>query len=562
MSAAPASAPGLRDPRRAEAGLSAIAPGLGWEAMRAGFRWPAPRHLNIAMALCGRRAAATPDRTALTHIAADGSRAAWTHRALWRASGRLANALSAAGVTRGDRVAVLLAQGPEALLAHLAAWRLGAVSAPLSVLFGEEALALRLSDMEAAALVTDAATLPKVLDRGAPPSLRLILCAEGPRPGAAGLAETLARASEGQACAATGPEDPALLSYTSGTTGAPKGALHAHRVLTGHLPGVRIVHDFAPAPGDRFWTPADWAWMGGLCNVMMPALAWGAPLLSHRMERFDPERALRLIAEERVANVFLPPTALRLMRAVPEPGRWTAGLRTLGSGGEALGAETLDWGREALGLTIHEFYGQTECNMVLANNAALFPVRPGSMGRAVPGYDIAALDGDGNPLPAGEAGELAVRRGGAAMFLRYWNKPGRTAEKFAGDWMRTGDEARIDSDGYVHFSARTDDVITSSGYRIGPTEIEDCLAAHPAVSLAAVVGLPDPVRTEAVTAFVTLQAGCVPDPALAEALIAHVRARLGPIHAPRALRFADSLPTTTTGKLMRRELRRRALEGG
>jgi acetyl-CoA synthetase len=414
--------------------------------------------------------------------------------------------------------------------------------------------------MAAAALVTDAATLPRVVDlRSGLPSLKLVLCAEGPRPGADGLAETLARAAEAQTPAATGSEDPALLSYTSGTTGAPKGALHAQRVLSGHLPGVRLVHDFAPVEGDRFWTPADWAWMGGLCNVMMPALAWGAPLVSHRMEKFDPERALRLIATERVANVFLPPTALRLMRAAPDPRRWAGSLRTVGSGGEALGTETLDWGREALGLTIHEFYGQTECNMVLANNSAVMPVKPGAMGRAVPGYDIAVLDGDGCVLPSGETGEIAVRRGGAAMFLQYWNKPDKTAEKFSGDWMRTGDEGRIDDEGYVFFVSRTDDVITSSGYRIGPTEIEDCLTAHPAVSLAAVVGLPDPVRTEAVTAFVTLRPGVSRDTELADALIAHVRERLGAHLAPRAVRFADSLPTTTTGKLMRREVKRLAL---
>jgi acetyl-CoA synthetase len=540
----------------------ALAPGRDWDAMRAAFRWPTPARMNMARDLCGRWAQTTPDRAALVHVGADGSRRAVTHRALWRDSGRLANALAAHGAGRGDRVAVLLPQGPEALLAHLAAWRLGAVSAPLSVLFGAEALAYRLSDMGAVAVVTDAANLPKVADlRAGLPALRLILCADGPRAGAPGLAATLARAADGGACADTGPEDPALLSYTSGTTGAPKGALHAHRVLTGHLPGVRLVHDFAPVPGDRFWTPADWAWMGGLCNVMMPALAWGAPLVSHRMEKFDPEAALRLIARERIANVFLPPTALRLMRAAPDPRRWVGTLRTVGSGGEALGAETLDWGREALGLTVHEFYGQTECNMVLTNNAAVFPVRPGSMGRAVPGYDLCVLDGEGRPLPAGETGEIAVRRGGGAMFLEYLNKPDKTVEKFAGDWMRTGDEGRIDAEGYVYFASRTDDVITSSGYRIGPTEIEDCLSAHPAVSLAAVVGLPDPVRTEAVTAFVTLRPGAAPDAGLAEALTTLVRGRLGAHLAPRSVRFVDALPTTTTGKLMRREVKRRALEG-
>jgi acetyl-CoA synthetase len=299
--------------------------------------------------------------------------------------------------------------------------------------------------------------------------------------------------------------------------------------------------------------------MGGLCNIMMPALAWGVPLLAHRMEKFDPERAFRLMRDHGVRNVFLPPTALKLMRQVPEPGPVT--LRSVGSGGEALGTELLDWGRTVLGRTIHEFYGQTECNMVLANNEAVMPVKPGSMGRAVPGYDVTVLDSEGRELPPGEAGEIAVRRGGAAMFLRYWNRPDKTAEKFRGDWMLTGDEGVRDADGYLFFASRTDDVITSSGYRIGPTEIEDCLSGHAAVGMVAVVGLPDPVRTEAVTAFVVLRPGTAGSDDLAAALIAHVRGRLGAHVAPRRVVFAPDLPLTATGKIMRREIKRRALEG-
>jgi acetyl-CoA synthetase len=263
--------------------------------------------------------------------------------------------------------------------------------------------------------------------------------------------------------------------------------------------------------------------------------------------------------EHGVRNVFLPPTALKLMRQVADPG--PVALRSVGSGGEALGTELLDWGRAVLGRTIHEFYGQTECNMVVANNAAVMPVKAGSMGRAVPGYDVTVLDSEGRELPPGEAGEIAVRRGGAAMFLRYWNRPDKTAEKFRGEWMLTGDEGVRDAEGYLFFAARTDDVITSSGYRIGPTEIEDCLSGHPAVGMAAVVGLPDPVRTEAVTAFVVPRPGVAGSDDFAAALIAHVRGRLGAHVAPRRVVFAAELPLTATGKIMRREIKRRALEG-
>ena len=535
--------------------LSALAPGRSWDQMRADFRWRLPARFNMAEALCGKWARTEPDRVALRHLGADGALDAWSFGRLERAACRLANALAAAGVARGDRVAVLLPQSPETLLTHLAAYRLGAVAVPLFTLFGEDGLAFRLRDSGAKALVTDAANRAKIdAIRAGLPDLGCILTVGGG--GAEDFAATLDRARDAHAMVETSPDDAALISYTSGTTGPPKGALHGHRVLAGHLPGALLVHDFPPQPGDAMWTPADWAWMGGLCNIMMPALYWGVPLLSHRFEKFDPERAFALIAAHDVTCVFAPPTALKLMRQVADPARFGARLRTLGCGGEALGAELLDWGRDALGLTINEFYGQTECNKAVANNAKIMPVKPGSMGRAVPGFDVAVIDSAGRVSPPGETGEIAIRRGAPSMFLRYWGRPDKTAEKFAGDWMRTGDEGRIDDEGYLFFASRADDVITSSGYRIGPTEIEDCLSGHPAVALAAVVGEADPLRTEIVVAHVVLRAGAAPDDATAQALIAHVRARLSPHVAPRKVVFADSLPTTATGKIMRRELKR------
>jgi acetyl-CoA synthetase len=298
--------------------------------------------------------------------------------------------------------------------------------------------------------------------------------------------------------------------------------------------------------------------MGGLCNIAMPALHFGVPLVAHRMEKFDPEYAFELMARMEVRNTFLPPTALKMMRTVKRPERFGVRLRSVGSGGESLGAGVLEWGKGALGLTINEFYGQTECNLVLGNCASIMAVKPGSMGRPFPGSEVAILDSAGDPLPPGETGEIAIRRGDAAMFLEYWNSPDMTAEKFAGDWMRTGDEGTMDADGYFWFASRTDDVITSSGYRIGPSEIENCLTGHPAVGIAACIGLPDPLRTEIVKAFIVLKTGVSPSEALAAEIQDFVKTRLSAHEYPREVAFIESMPMTTTGKVIRRLLRQQA----
>lgn len=541
--------------------MTEIASAGSWEEARAGHHWEIPARYNIAWDICGKWAAAEPERLALIHPRAGGVRT-YSFGELERLSNRLANAFAALGVQRGDRVGVLLPQSPEALLTHLAAYKLGAVVVPLFTLFGEDGLKYRLHHAGVSVLVTDAANLPKVVSiREELPDLRHAISVDGAADGALGFAALLEAASETLSPVMTGPDDPAFISYTSGTTGPPKGALHAHRVLLGHVPGVQLVHEFFPQPGDRMWTPADWAWMGGLCNIAMPSLRFGVPLVAYRMEKFDPEEAFAMLARHEIRNVFFPPTALKLMRRVDNPGRFGHRLRSVGSGGESLGAETVEWGREAFGLTINEFYGQTECNIVLGNCASIMVVCPGSMGKAVPGSDVTILDAAGNELPPGETGEIAIHKRDAAMFLGYWKAPEKTAEKFVGPWMRTGDEGMRDAEGYFHFSSRTDDVITSSGYRVGPSEIEHCLAAHPDVAVAACIGVPDPVRTEVVRAFVKLTPGANGSPELADALKAHVRQRLSPHVAPREVTFVDEIPVTATGKVMRRELRRKALEG-
>ncbi|QCO03850.1 acyl-CoA synthetase [Azospirillum argentinense] len=530
-----------------------------YEGLRDRFVWSVPERYNIGVDVCDKWAERDPDRTALIHKRRDGAVETYSFADIRRLSNRLANALAAHGVARGDRVGILLPQAPETAVSHVAVYKMGGVAVPLFSLFGVEALEYRLGNCGARAVVTDAAGAAKIAQiRDRLPELKLVLRIDEAGEGELDWHALVEAASEDFTPVDTAANDPAVIIYTSGTTGQPKGALHAHRVLLGHLPGVEISHDLFPQPGDRIWTPADWAWIGGLLDVLMPAWHHGVTVVSHRFEKFDAEEAFRLIADFQVRNAFLPPTALKMMRAVKDPQtRWNYSMRSVASGGETLGAELLDWGRQTFGLTINEFYGQTECNMIVSSCATVMPPKPGVMGRPAPGHDVAVIDGQGNRLPPGEIGLIAVHRPDPVMFLQYWNNPEATAAKFVGDWLVTGDQGELDADGYIRFVGRDDDVITSAGYRIGPGEIEDCLIGHPAVRMAAVVGVPDPLRTEIVKAFIVLQDGVRPSDELATEIQAHVKTRLAAHEYPRAVEFVDSLPMTTTGKIIRRELRGR-----
>ncbi|QQP91541.1 acyl-CoA synthetase [Skermanella sp. TT6] len=522
------------------------------------FSWPVPERYNIGVDVCDRHSG-DPARVALIVEEEDGTVRRHTFRDLFHQSNRLANVLAAHGAVRGDRLAVLLPQSPETAIAHIAGFKAGMVTIPLFALFGEEALEYRLSDSGARVLVTDAAGYAKVMPlRDRLPGLTLVLCIDGAPEGTLGFHEALARASDGFTPVDTGPDDPAVIIYTSGTTGSPKGALHGHRVLLGHLPGVELPHEFFPQTGDLFWTPADWAWIGGLFDVLMPSLHHGVPVLAHRFRKFDPQRAVDLMKRHGVRNVFLPPTAIKLMRQAGVTGEGLS-LRTVASGGETLGGELLDWGRSVFGVTINEFYGQTECNVVVGNAAPL-GFRTGSMGRAVPGHHVAVIDAEGNELPDGAVGSIAIRRPDPVMFLGYWNKPEATADKFVGDWLVTGDLGRRDEDGFFWYVGRDDDVITSAGYRIGPGEVEECLLGHPAVALAAVIGVPDPIRTERVKAYVVLRPGREASDDLAREIQEFVKTRLAAHEYPRDVAFVPELPMTVTGKVMRRVLRRQAAE--
>ncbi len=530
-----------------------------YEELTAQFRWQIPEHYNIGVDACDKWAES--DRLALIHLHDDGRETRYSFKDLKRLSNRCANVLETQGVEEGDRVAILLAQGPETAIAHLATYKLGAIAVPLFTLFGEEALQYRLANSGARVVITDQAGLAKLETiRGELPALETVISIDGPGDGGDALDwhRLLERASDGFLPVDTLANDPALIIYTSGTTGPPKGALHAHRVLLGHLPGVEMPQNFLPQPGDLFWTPADWAWIGGLLDVLLPAWHHGVPVLAHRFAKFDPEKAFKLLADFGVRNTFLPPTALKIMRGVDKPAeRWNMKLRSIGSGGETLGAEMLAWSKQTFGVTVNEFYGQTECNLVVSNCAEIMPVKPGSMGRPVPGHRVAVIDDAGNEVPTGEAGTIAVRRPDPVMFLEYWRNPEATAAKFRGDWLATGDMGAMDEDGYLRFVGRDDDVITSGGYRIGPGEIEDCLLKHPAVALAAAVGVPDPIRTERVKAFIVLKEGRSGDEALVREIQDFVKTRLAAHEYPREVAFVEALPMTATGKIIRKALRER-----
>ena len=530
-----------------------------YSALASEFRWQVPDHYNIGVDACDRWAAREPNRIALTFVGPDNQPRDYSYGELRDCSNRLANLFQELGVARGDRVAVLLPQAPETAIAHIAAYKLGAIAVPLFALFGPEALQYRLANSGAKAAITNKDGAAKLAEiRGQLPDLKHVLCIDGDAPGCRDLAAALADQPATFDAVDTAADDPAIIIYTSGTTGQPKGALHAHRVLLGHLPGVEMSHDLLPQPGDRIWTPADWAWIGGLLDVLLPALHHGVPVVARRFEKFSGEAAFQLIQDFGIRNAFLPPTALKMMRAVPEPEkRWRLAMRSIASGGETLGAELIEWGRRVFGLTINEFYGQTECNMIVSSCARLMPVRPGIMGRAVPGHRLAIVDEAGAVMPEGTLGNIAVRRPDPVMFLEYWRNPAATAAKFAGDWLYTGDTGTMDAEGWIKFVGRDDDVITSAGYRIGPGEIEDCLLGHPAVRFAGVVGKPDPQRTEIVKAYVVLKEGLEPSEALARDIQAHVKTRLAAHEYPREVAFVSELPMTTTGKIIRRELRSR-----
>jgi acetyl-CoA synthetase len=493
----------------------------------------------------------------------NGRPASYTYAALQSDANRLSNALRHFGVRRGDRVAIVLPQSPETAVAHVAIYQMGAVAMPLSLLFGPDALEYRLQDSEAVVAIVDAAALPAIASiRGHCPALRQLIVV-----GASGgegheWSALLAKASDAFGLVSTAADEAALLIYTSGTTGPPKGALMPHRALIGNLPGFVASQDWFPQKDDVFWSPADWAWTGGLMDALLPTMYFGFPIIGTR-GRFSPERAFELMERYGVTSTFLFPTALKMMMKMSgEPrARYRLKLRSMMSAGEAVGATVFAWCRQSLGITVNEMFGQTEMNYIVGNSHTRWPARPGSMGRPYPGHRVAVIDEGGNEVPAGTIGEVAIHRRDIhgdldpIFFLEYWRNPTATRNKFTGDWSRTGDLASADENGYLWYQGRADDVFKAAGYRIGPSEIENCLVKHRAVANVAVVPKPDAERGAVVKAFVVLAAGYVSSPALVEELQKHVRGQLAPYEYPKEIEFIAELPMTTTGKVQRRVLR-------
>ncbi len=530
--------------------------GESYEDICRKFSWQIPEYFNIADAVCDRWADDTT-RIAMTHENLDGSVKNFTFAEIKRYSNQFANLLNSLGLEQGDRALVLLTQSPECAISHVACFKSGIVSCLASVLFGPDAIQHRLTSTNAKVCITNKANLSKVQNiRGACPSLEHIVVVDDDSPShALSLWRSIADQNDTFDNVETLSEDTAWISFTSGTTGQPKGVLMPHRILLGNKPLFEYYYDYGPREGDTLWSPADWAWIAGLINILLVGWYSGCRVVSTDMEGFNAEAAFRILGQHDITVSLLTPTVLKLMRQIDSEESPELQLRVVLSGGEAVGKELALWADDRFGLTISEGFGQTECNGMIGTNPRLMAVRHGSLGKAMPGSVCAIVDDDGNEVERGVQGNIAIKRPHPAMFSGYLNNPVATEGKFINDWMITGDLGEQDEDGFLWFHGRTDDVITSSGYRIGPTEIEDCLLKSPAVQLAAVIGVPDETRTELIKAFIVVSENTDPTDALAESLKELVRENLAKHEVPRSIEFVDSLPMTTTGKIMRRTLR-------
>jgi acetyl-CoA synthetase len=549
--------------------------------MHAGFRWQVPEYFNIAEVCC-RRWAERADALERTAIRAHGVQSGaefLSYLELQMRADALSHMLSRLDVKRGDRVAIVMPQRFETAVAYMAVFQLGAVAMPLSMLFGPEALEYRLQDSEAVVAICDESSIANLLSvRDQCPALRTVIgVGEAAIHADLDFEVELARQRTGFTPVKTKADEGAVLIYTSGTTGPPKGALIPHRAMIGNLPGFVCSQNWFGFDGKQnkdtsavFWSPADWAWTGGLMDALLPTLYFGRPIVAYN-GRFSPELAFTLMQEHGVTHTFLFPTALKaMMKAYPEPEKqFDLKLQAMMSAGEAVGDAVFAYCREHLGVTVNEMFGQTEINYVVGNcsmngrteGGIGWPAKPGSMGRGYPGHRVAVIDEEGNECPVGVPGDVAVNRFDVhghpdpIFFLGYWKNETATRNKYTGDWCRTGDLATRDEDGYLWYQGRADDVFKAAGYRIGPSEIENCLVKHPAVVNAAVVPKPDRERGSVVKAFVVLAPGAVGNDALVEQLQAHVKGKLAPYEYPKEIEFIDALPMTTTGKVQRRVLR-------
>ncbi len=532
--------------------------GKTYEELCKNFTWRIPPVYNIGVDICDKWAA-DANRLALIYLDPDEKEQRYTFAALKNYSNQLANALQAHGIRRSDRVGIFLPQCPETLISHIAVYKLGAVALPLLTLFGPVAVEFRLQDSEATAVITNSENLPKLLEiRSRLPSLKTIMVIDGqPEKDTLDFWGCIRSGSSVFSPVDTRPDDPALIIYTSGTTGQPKGTLHAHRLLLGILPGFEYYHNLFPQPGDLMYTPLDWAYIGGSYDALFPTLHHGVPVLAFRPPKFDPEKAFHIMAKYGVRNLMVVPTVLRIMmNAVRDAqNRFDLHLRSVTAGGETLGEELYDWSKTVLKVELNEQYGQTECDLVIGFCAQVMPIKRGAIGKPVPGHQVDIIDAEGQPLPVGELGEIAVKRPDPVMFLEYWKNPQATRAKYTGDWMRTGDFGRKDEQGHFWFTGRRDDLIESGGYRIGPGEIEECLMMHQAIDLVCVLGVPDKMRGQIIKAFIVPRKGIEPSEALEQSIREYVKGRLEAHAYPRVIQFLKDMPMTKTGKILKNQLR-------
>ncbi|WP_239309110.1 acyl-CoA synthetase [Frankia sp. Cj3] len=500
-------------------------------------RWDVPERYNIAADVCDKH---PRGKLAMVYERFDGYRADVSWGELQDLAAQAAHALTAAGVARTDRVAVVLPPSPETAGVFFGVWKLGALLLSMSVLYGDDGIRHRLTDAQAAVLITNRANAPRFAGMG----VRVLVLDD----------DLLTDHPTEHETVDTHADDPAQLYYTSGTTGVAKGIVHAHRYLLAHN---EFVHCHDVRDGERFHGMGEWAWAAGIAPLLGPWRLGAVQCVYQREGGFDPHRQLGFLARHEVTNVFTTPTAMRSMMGIADAGtRYPQRLRIVCSAGEPLNPEAIRWFREQYGVTVLDYYGMTE-SYPMVGNYPFMDVRDGSMGKPLPGWKVAILDENGRPVGPGERGEICLEsRSNPHYPLGYWNRPDDTERVFGGEWFHTGDAASLDEDGYFWFEGRADDLIIAAGYRIGPFEVESACLEHPAVAEAAVIGVPDERRGHVVKAFVVLADGHEPSAELARGIQQHVRDRLSAYAYPRLIDFVDSLPKTLTGKIRRIELRR------
>ena len=535
-----------------------------FEELCLSFKWNIPEFYNIASDTVDQDI--YQNRIALINFLQDGKIEEWSFVDIKRYANKLANVFDHFHLEANARVGIILGQCPETAIAHMACFKSGKISIPLFNLFGTDALHYRLLNSRASLVICDNIGLNKIFEiKDRLPDLKKIICIDSndEKRNVFNFKKLLEHASDSYITKKTKASDPALIIYTSGTTGGPKGALLPHRSLLGHIPGVEIPHEFLSSSEpvtDLFWTPADWAWIGGLFDVLLPAWHFGIPVVSYRSQKFDPEVTFDLISKLEIKNTFLPPTALKMMKSFnPSKTVKNLKLRTVGSGGEALGEDLLEWGKQILGVGINEFYGQTECNLTVSNCGAIMPTRQGSIGKPVPGHEVRIINENGELIKEpGLDGEIIVKSDTPVSFLKYWENDKATKQKVRDGWLYTGDFAYKHEEGYFYFKGRKDDIINTSGYRVGPSEVEDAVLSHPKVSMVAVIGIPDKLRGHIIKAFVVPRDHnnvLAENEILKRSIQNHVKLKLAAHEYPRLIEFVHELPLTTTGKIIRKDLR-------